>query len=27
MIGLPVQPGSIDGHCLKDVPDTSCPAR
>jgi len=24
MIGLPVQPGSIDGHCLKDVSSASC---
>jgi hypothetical protein len=27
MIGLAVQPGFIDGHCLSDVPGTSCPAR
>lgn len=27
MIGLPVQPGSIDGHCLSEVPEASCPAR
>lgn len=27
MIGLPVAPGSIDGHCLAEVPGTSCPAR
>ena len=27
MIGLPLRAGSIDGHCLKDVPGTSCPAR
>jgi predicted AlkP superfamily pyrophosphatase or phosphodiesterase len=27
IIGLPVQPGSIDGHCLTDVPGTSCRAR
>jgi len=26
-IGLPVQPGSIDGHCLSDVPGTQCPTR
>jgi len=24
MIGLPVQAGSIDGHCLRDVPGTNC---
>ena len=27
MIGLSLRPGSIDGHCLEDVPGTSCPAR
>jgi hypothetical protein len=27
MIGLPVQASSIDGHCLADVPGTSCPRR
>jgi len=27
MIGLPVQTGSIDGHCLRDVPGTNCPPR
>ena len=27
MIGLPLRAGSIDGHCLGDVPGTSCPAR
>ena len=27
MIGLPVPAGSIDGHCLSDVPDTACPPR
>ena len=27
MIGLPVRPGSVDGHCLVDVPGTSCPPR
>ena len=27
MIGLQIQPGFVDGHCLKDVPGTSCPAR
>ncbi len=25
MIGLSVEPGSIDGHCLKDVPGAACP--
>lgn len=25
MIGLPVAPGSIDGHCLSDVPGAACP--
>ena len=25
MVGLPVQRGSIDGHCLRDVAGTSCP--
>jgi len=25
MIGLEVQPGSIDGHCIVDVPQASCP--
>jgi hypothetical protein len=25
MIGLPLKPGSIDGHCLRDVPDAACP--
>jgi hypothetical protein len=24
MIGLEIQPGSIDGHCLADVPDAPC---
>jgi hypothetical protein len=27
MIGLPVQPGSIDGHCLRDVPGAGCTSR
>jgi len=27
MIGLPVQPGSVDGHCLAEVPGTHCVAR
>ena len=27
MIGLPVQAGSIDGHCLNDVPGAACPSR
>jgi len=27
MIGLPVEPGLIDGHCLGDVPGTSCLSR
>lgn len=27
MIGLPVAPGSVDGHCLVDVPGTACTAR
>jgi predicted AlkP superfamily pyrophosphatase or phosphodiesterase len=27
MIGLPVQSGSIDGHCLKDVPGSFCQSR
>ena len=27
MIGLPLLPGSIDGHCLRDVPGTACPER
>jgi predicted AlkP superfamily pyrophosphatase or phosphodiesterase len=27
IIGLPIEPGSIDGHCLPDVPGASCPAR
>jgi predicted AlkP superfamily pyrophosphatase or phosphodiesterase len=27
MIGLAVQPGSIDGHCLSDVPGALCPPR
>ena len=27
MIGLSIAPGSIDGHCLKDVPGTSCASR
>jgi predicted AlkP superfamily pyrophosphatase or phosphodiesterase len=26
MIGLPVKPGSIDGHCLAEVPGAHCPA-
>jgi predicted AlkP superfamily pyrophosphatase or phosphodiesterase len=26
-IGLPVQAGSVDGHCLNDVPGAACPAR
>jgi hypothetical protein len=25
MVGLPVRPGSIDGHCLAAVPDVTCP--
>jgi predicted AlkP superfamily pyrophosphatase or phosphodiesterase len=25
MIGLPVQPGSIDGHCLPEPSGASCP--
>lgn len=25
MIGLPIAPGSIDGHCLAQVPGASCP--
>jgi len=25
MIGLPVKPGSIDGHCLAEVPGAHCP--
>ena len=24
MIGVPVQPGSVDGHCLNDVPGAHC---
>ena len=24
MIGLPIQSGSIDGHCLRDIPGASC---
>ena len=24
-IGLPIAPGSVDGQCLADVPDTPCP--
>jgi predicted AlkP superfamily pyrophosphatase or phosphodiesterase len=27
MIGLPVSPGSIDGHCLKEVPGALCAGR
>ena len=27
IIGLPVQAGSVDGRCLKDVAATTCPAR
>jgi arylsulfatase A-like enzyme len=27
MIGLPVNPRSIDGHCLAVVPDVACPVR
>ena len=27
MIGLPVAPGSVDGHCLGGVPSVTCPAR
>ena len=27
MIGLDVAPGSIDGHCLRDVPGANCPIR
>ncbi|WP_341632687.1 alkaline phosphatase family protein [Sphingomonas agri] len=27
MIGLSLAPGSIDGHCLAEVPGASCPAR
>ena len=27
MIGLPLAPGSIDGHCLPEVTGVSCPAR
>jgi predicted AlkP superfamily pyrophosphatase or phosphodiesterase len=27
MIGLPLAPGSVDGHCLADVPFASCTAR
>ena len=27
MIGLPLARGSIDGHCLPEVPGVSCPAR
>jgi len=27
MIGVPVAPGSIDGHCLASVPGTACAAR
>jgi predicted AlkP superfamily pyrophosphatase or phosphodiesterase len=27
MIGLSIKSGSIDGHCLKDVPGTACPSR
>jgi arylsulfatase A-like enzyme len=26
LIGLPVAAGSVDGHCLKDVPGVTCPA-
>jgi arylsulfatase A-like enzyme len=25
MIGLPIAPGSIDGHCLAQVPTVTCP--
>jgi predicted AlkP superfamily pyrophosphatase or phosphodiesterase len=27
MVGVPVAPGSIDGHCLVSVPGASCPGR
>ena len=27
MIGVPVAPGSIDGHCLASVPGANCAAR
>jgi phosphonoacetate hydrolase len=27
MIGLPVQPGSVDGRCLGEVPGVHCAAR
>jgi predicted AlkP superfamily pyrophosphatase or phosphodiesterase len=27
MIGVPVQPGSVDGHCLADVPGAHCAIR
>jgi predicted AlkP superfamily pyrophosphatase or phosphodiesterase len=27
MIGLSIKAGSIDGHCLEDVPGTACPSR
>jgi arylsulfatase A-like enzyme len=26
MIGLAMKPGSIDGHCLAEVPGAHCPA-
>jgi phosphonoacetate hydrolase len=26
-IGLAVQPGSVDGHCLPGVPGAACPPR
>jgi predicted AlkP superfamily pyrophosphatase or phosphodiesterase len=27
MIGVPIAPGSIDGHCLRDVAGAQCTAR
>jgi arylsulfatase A-like enzyme len=27
MIALPVTPGSVDGHCLADVPGAQCTSR
>jgi len=27
IIGLPVQAGSVDGHCLAEVPGVACPSR
>jgi len=27
VIGLSIQAGSVDGHCLKDVPGATCPSR